>query len=351
MVTLIDDLGTGLALGPDGRPARVLSVIRLDDWHEADEPTVSRAARAAAGELAVTVGIAGRQPPAHLRPLWQSLTVNLARSGIGAPDHCFVAVPEPDKAIAAMADKIDRNPQACIALTHLLRQTALVDTATGLAAEAAVYSMLLGGTEFARWLAGRDSPRSVRPVDRPLVRARRDGARLSLVLDRPHRRNAFSFGMREELFDALQVAVTDDTIERVELTGAGPVFCSGGDLSEFGTATDLVAAYLVRIDRAPWRLIDRIRDRVSVRLHGAAVGAGIELAAFAGRVIAAPETFFLLPEAGMGLVPGAGGTVSVTRRIGRWRTAWMVLAGARVDARTALEWRLVDEIDEQWTEC
>jgi enoyl-CoA hydratase/carnithine racemase len=76
------------------------------------------------------------------------------------------------------------------------------------------------------------------------------------------------------------------------------------------------------------------------------VGAGVEMAAFAGRLVAAPEVFFHLPEVEMGLVPGAGGTVSVPRRIGRWRAAWMTLTGARVDAATALEWGLVDEIDD-----
>lgn len=96
----------------------------------------------------------------------------------------------------------------------------------------------------------------------------------------------------------------------------------------------------------PWRLIDRVRDRVTVRVHGAAVGAGIEMAAFAGRLVASPETFFLLPEVEMGLVPGAGGTVSVPRRIGRWRAAWMMLSGARIDTPTALRWGLVDEIDD-----
>jgi enoyl-CoA hydratase/carnithine racemase len=164
------------------------------------------------------------------------------------------------------------------------------------------------------------------------------------VLDHPERRNAFSFQMREQLFDALQLAVIDDTIRKVEISGTGPVFCSGGDLAQFGTATDLVAAYLVRLQRAPWRLIDQLADRVTIHLHGAAVGAGIEMAAYADRLIADRETFFLLPEIEMGLVPGAGGTVSVTRRIGRWRAAWMMLTGSRVDAETALRWGLVDEI-------
>ena len=160
----------------------------------------------------------------------------------------------------------------------------------------------------------------------------------------PARRNAFSARLREALLDALLVGEADETIESVEVAGAGPAFCSGGDLDEFGAATDLVAAYLVRLSRAPWRVIDRIAAKVTVVTHGACVGAGIEMAAYAGRVVAAPDAFFALPEVGMGLVPGAGGSVSVPRRIGRWRAAWLMLTGDRLPAATAQRWGLVDEV-------
>lgn len=70
----------------------------------------------------------------------------------------------------------------------------------------------------------------------------------------------------------------------------------------------------------------------------------MELAAFAGRVTAAPDARFCLPEVSMGLVPGAGGTVSVPRRIGRRRAALLALTGQTLDAPTALDWGLIDEI-------
>ena len=224
-----------------------------------------------------------------------------------------------------------------------MRQTAVLDTAGGLAAEAAAYSLLLGGPEFARWLGDRGSPRHRYPPAEP-VRVSRDGGRLSIVLNDPARRNPFSARLREALLDALLVGAADETVEAVELSGAGPAFCSGGDLDEFGAANDLVAAYLVRLSRAPWRVIDRMAAKVTVRVHGACVGAGIEMAAYAGRVVAAEDAFFALPEVRMGLVPGAGGSVSVPRRIGRWRAAWMMLTGDRLPAATALRWGLVDEV-------
>jgi enoyl-CoA hydratase/carnithine racemase len=91
-------------------------------------------------------------------------------------------------------------------------------------------------------------------------------------------------------------------------------------------------------------LLHRIAHRTEVRPHGPCVGAGIELAAFAGRVVASPGTTVRLPEVGMGLIPGAGGTVSIPRRIGRWRTLYLALSGRDLDAATAARWGLVDEI-------
>ena len=81
-------------------------------------------------------------------------------------------------------------------------------------------------------------------------------------------------------------------------------------------------------------------------MHGSCVGAGVELPAFATRVVARPDASFRLPELGMGLVPGAGGTVSLPRRIGRQRAAWLALTGVPIDVETALSWRLVDAIAE-----
>jgi enoyl-CoA hydratase/carnithine racemase len=101
---------------------------------------------------------------------------------------------------------------------------------------------------------------------------------------------------------------------------------------------------MVRLARAPWQVIDRIAPKVTVYAHGACVGAGAEITAYAGRVVAAPDAFFALPEVRMGLVPGAGGSVSVPRRIGRWRAAWLMLTGDRLPAAAALRWGLADDI-------
>src|SRR3546814_3808774 len=75
-----------------------------------------------------------------------------------------------------------------------------------------------------------------------------------------------------------------------------------------------------------------------VELHGACIGAGIEVPAFAARVEAREGAWFQLPELGMGLIPGAGGTVSITRRLGRWPPAHLALTNRPLDLGTALAW-------------
>ena len=170
----------------------------------------------------------------------------------------------------------------------------------------------------------------------------REGDALSVVLNRPARHNAFGRAVRDGLIEAIELAESDPSIRSVTLSGNGRSFCSGGDLDEFGTATDLSAAHLVRLQQSAGHAVHRIADRVRVVVHGACVGAGIEVPAFASRIEARDGSWFLLPELSMGLVPGAGGTVSITRRIGRWRTAYMALLGQRIDLETALAWGLVD---------
>jgi enoyl-CoA hydratase/carnithine racemase len=83
---------------------------------------------------------------------------------------------------------------------------------------------------------------------------------------------------------------------------------------------------------------------VVVGLHGACLGAGVELPAFAARVVAADDARLGLPELGLGLVPGAGGTVSLPRRVGRHRTLELLLLDGTISAAAALGWGLVDEV-------
>jgi hypothetical protein len=257
------------------------------------------------------------------------------------PAAADVVVGEDD--VDAALASITRSPLSAATLAVLLRSIVGVTVDDGLAMESAAYSVLQAGPEFAAWRAG--APHVADTSADPVVSVERRGDELLVTLDRPHRHNAINARLRDELYAALTVAAADDSVASILLRGSGPSFSSGGDLGEFGTRSDPATAHVTRLARSPSRLIHQLRGRTHARIHGAALGGGIEMAAFAERVIAHPDTVVALPEIELGLIPGAGGTVSLTRRIGRQRTAALALTGRRIDAVTALTWRLVDELE------
>jgi enoyl-CoA hydratase/carnithine racemase len=238
------------------------------------------------------------------------------------------------------------NPVAASVLAQVVRHNARASVTEGLLVESLAYSTLQHGAEFEGWLARRPfRPAGDAVIAEPL-HIERQAQRLRLTFDRPAKRNAYSAALRDALCAALELAHYDATVREIVIDGAGPSFCAGGDLDEFGEARDAAIAHATRMTRSAGTLLHRLRNRVTCHVHGACIGAGIELPAFTRRIRARPDAFFQLPEVSMGLVPGAGGTVSITRRIGRLRTAALALSGERIDAETALRWGLVDEIVE-----
>ena len=233
-------------------------------------------------------------------------------------------------------------PMAAATMVQLLRIGRSLPLAEAFVAESLAYSMLLAGPEFKSWCQGR-RPATPHPSSNPVV-VDHDGATLTVTLNRPEVRNAYSAELRDALVDVLRGAVASPNRPHVVLRGNGPSFCSGGDLAEFETAPDPVTAHAIRTSRSPGLLLAALGEMASVRVHGACVGAGTELPAFCSRVEAASDTTFRLPELAMGLLPGAGGTASLPRRIGRPRTAYLALTGEELAATTALRWGLVDEI-------
>lgn len=272
------------------------------------------------------------------------VVIGVSPDGAALPSGVDVALRESDgERCDAVADRVLANPHAARVLIDVLRAMPGLDVPTGLALESFAYSTLLNGPEHRRWLS-RQSPRPQRSFDEAPLRVERAGEVLLVTLSRPENRNAFSAAMRDALFESLTLAEVDLTIEQVVVRGDGPVFCSGGDLTEFGTTPDVVRAHEIRTQRSIGGLLHRLRGRARVHVHGACIGAGVELPAFAAHVSADPASSFRLPEVAMGLIPGAGGTVSLTRRIGRQRTALFALLGQSVDAHQALELGLVDAV-------
>lgn len=285
-------------------------------------------------------------------PILPCVTIAIADDALGESRRAllrsFDVVIDSDAALESLLAGFAETPIAALAFVQLLRAAPRRTIHEGLIAESFVYSTLQAGAEFRTWLESRRrTKKRSRPsagANDPACRLTRHEDRLEICFTRAEKHNAFSRAMRDELSEALQLVLADASIASVTLSGEGDSFCSGGDLDEFGSFPDPAEAHAIRTTRSPALLLARLADRVHVSVHGACIGAGAELPAFTEHVVASEDAFFALPEVGLGLVPGAGGTVSLPGRIGRQRTAWLGLSGARIDARTALDWGLVDEV-------
>lgn len=261
------------------------------------------------------------------------------------PPAPWVSVPPErlDAHAGQLAKAVRDCPVAATMLCRVLRLTEAVPFAAGLEIESLAYSALLAGSEFARWRTNA-KPQPIPHSYAPLVLTEREADVVTLTLNHPTEQNAMTAAMRDALHAALANVLDDPSTPKVVLQGAGKCFSTGGALGEFGTATDLAQAHVVRTLRSCTALLDRLGPRASVRLHGACVGSGLEVSAAAAHRMATTDAWFQLPELRMGLILGAGGTASVARAIGRHRTAWMLLSAKRIDARQALAWGLVHEI-------
>jgi enoyl-CoA hydratase/carnithine racemase len=293
----------------------------------------------------IGVGSAADIAAAHAQAWLERATFTLTEDAVD--DRRAVTVRSVAASTEELVQRVDRWPQAAATCDDVLRSVdPAAPTLVGLITESLAYSTLQSGREFRDWLARRRSASSPSTPDPVLVE--RQGDSLNIWLNRPVRHNAFSTDMRQALLEALTVAQVDTSVHRVELAGKGPSFCSGGDLAEFGSFEDPATAHLARTRHSPARALDELSARLGeglrARVHGQVLGSGLEMAAFCGHVQAEPNSEIGLPELALGLIPGAGGTVSITRRIGRWRTAYLVLSGRTVTAATALEWGLIDAV-------
>ena len=337
-----------LAAGPDdvgvlaGRP---VLAVEVDDAEPSDLEGLTTLTAALP---CVTVGVARRPAALGAPPPPFDVLLSDAFEDVAPPPwrSCPDGV---GAALAELDDAVGRNPQAATVLVQVLRLGRGRSLEEGLTVESLAYATLQAGAEHRAWLDGRALRSRPRPQSEPVpgkdpVEVVRDDGTLVVTLRRPEVRNAVDTGMRDGLVAAFDLAARDATIACVELRGDGPDFCSGGDLAEFGTTPDPAIAHLVRASRSPARALAGCAERTTAYVQGACIGAGVELAALANWVVARPDAAFGLPELAMGLIPGAGGTATIPRRIGPELTAWMALTGASVDAATALRWGLVDAI-------
>jgi 2-(1,2-epoxy-1,2-dihydrophenyl)acetyl-CoA isomerase len=175
------------------------------------------------------------------------------------------------------------------------------------------------------------------------VETRRDGAVLTIVLNRPDKLNAFDAATHKAFAAALKEA-GDEGIRAVVLTGSGRGFCVGQDLAELREGERDVAALL----RARWNrhvlALRGLEKPVLAAVNGAAAGAGLSLACACDLRVAADSAAFVPAFVNVGLVPDTGGSWLVPRLLGYARAFEWMCSGRMVGAEEALAWGLVSEV-------
>lgn len=174
-----------------------------------------------------------------------------------------------------------------------------------------------------------------------MVDLRLEGGIARIFLNRPDKVNALDSALLQALLDALNRM--PDEIRVVVLGGHGRAFCGGADVNELSALTESTAAAFVERIHKVCAAIRRLPVPVLARLHGAVIGAGLEIAAACDLRIAAQGTQFAMPEVKLA-IPSVVEAALLPRLMGSGRAAWLVLTGEPIDARRAYEWGLVEEI-------
>jgi enoyl-CoA hydratase len=177
------------------------------------------------------------------------------------------------------------------------------------------------------------------------VRIQREGGIGWIVLNRPGQVNAINDDIRRGVPLALAELEADPSVCVIVIRGAGERgFCAGADIKESRAAETSLQVRL-RMEKARWiEALDAIEKPVIAAIHGYCMGGGLELALACDIRIAAPGAVFSLPETGLGLIPGGGGTQRLTHVVGPGRAMDLLLTGQRLSAVEACAMGLISRV-------
>lgn len=170
-----------------------------------------------------------------------------------------------------------------------------------------------------------------------------EGVRV-VTLSRPEAANALNTAMGEELLALWRELANDASVRVAVLTGAGRFFCAGADLKERDGMTDQAWSDQHVMFEAMIRMQLACPFPIIAAVNGAAMGGGCEMALACDFAWAAEGARLGLPEVGLGIIPGLGGTQYVVRAAGERRAAELLMSGLPVDADQALEFGLVNRV-------
>lgn len=158
----------------------------------------------------------------------------------------------------------------------------------------------------------------------------------TLTINRPEAFNALDTEVITALLDAVAAAESDPSVRAVILTGSGEkAFSAGADLKELATMGAEPAHDVMSFGQRAMRALERATVPIIAAVNGLALGGGFELALAATFPVLSTRASLGLPESGLGLIPGYGGTQRLPRAIGRRVAAHLMLSGARLDADRA----------------
>ncbi|RST85343.1 enoyl-CoA hydratase/isomerase family protein [Aquibium carbonis] len=183
-------------------------------------------------------------------------------------------------------------------------------------------------------------------TDEPVLLVVEDGIAI-LTLNRPDNLNAASAAMMRSLAQRLEAVAQMPGLQCVILTGTGRAFCAGGDLAEFEAALEAGGSRLIDTLRANQDIIQMVEDLpvpVIGAVNGVAVAGGLEILLCCDIVIAAETAMIGDGHTRYGVVPAGGASVRLVERIGPLRAAQLFYTAALIDAGTAAEWGLVNEV-------
>jgi 2-(1,2-epoxy-1,2-dihydrophenyl)acetyl-CoA isomerase len=184
------------------------------------------------------------------------------------------------------------------------------------------------------------------------------GAIALITLNRPAALNSFTKEMHRRLLEALDRVDTDRSIRAAVITGAGRGFCAGADLADLDLAPGPDQAQ--RVDPGPWldkgfnpvaRKLMALRVPTIAAVNGVAAGAGASLAMSCDLAVADPKASFIQAFSRIGLVPDAGGSWFLVKRLGLARALGAALLGDKVSAQEAREWGMIWDVAPEGEDC
>jgi enoyl-CoA hydratase/carnithine racemase len=170
-----------------------------------------------------------------------------------------------------------------------------------------------------------------------------DGPAARITLNRPEKRNALSLELMQELIAALRAASSEPETRVIVIEAAGPAFSAGHDLSEMIGREEGFLDELFAICTQLMKAVHELPQPVIAKVHGIATAAGCQLVAACDLAVAADAARFATPGVKIGLFCSTP-MVPVSRAVGRKRAMQLLLTGEPIDAATALDWGLVNQV-------